>query len=571
MKKADPISTEIIRNAFISIAQDMNAVLIRSAYTPVIYEGKDCVVALLDEKGEVLGQSSGLPLFLGNLQVCVQETAKMYGWDYFKEGDIFFVNDSFFTGTHLNDITIFAPIFWNGKLAGFSASRAHWLDVGGKDPGGSMDSTNIYQEGFRWPVTRLYENNEPRKEIIEFLRINGRFGYSLIGDMNAQIAAGKTGEKRFQGILDRFGIDLVRSARDEIFRQSEELEREAVRKIKNGTYFADGFLDDDGLGSDPVKINMKVIVEDEKITIDLDGSANQTQGPVNCGFAQTISACRVAFKLLINPKRPVDGGTFKTLDVTAPEGSIFKASEPAACQWYFSSLGLLIDAFVKALSPSTKELSAAAHYGDSMVIFIGGVDPRNNFPFLSVEPTCGGWGGFKGSDGADALINNVNGGFKDLPIEVFESKYPVSIFNYGFRENSGGLGKFRGGLGLYREYTINTDGFVSLWFERSVTPAWGLFGGKDGLPPNVNIKIPNEEEKNLLKANGLQIKKGTVLTTYTGGGGGFEEPLERDPQDVLKDVKNRYVTIEKAKEDYKVSITANLEIDQNATTKLRNN
>ncbi len=570
MKKADPISTEIIRNAFISIAQDMNAVLIRSAYTPVIYEGKDCVVALLDEKGEVLGQSSGLPLFLGNLQVCVQETAKMYGWDYFKEGDIFFVNDSFFTGTHLNDITIFAPIFWNGNLAGFSASRAHWLDVGGKDPGGSMDSTNIYQEGFRWPVTRLYENNEPRKEIIEFLRINGRFGYSLIGDMNAQIAAGKTGEKRFQGILDRFGIDLVRSARDEIFRQSEELEREAVKKIKNGTYYADGFLDDDGLGSDPVKINMKVIVEDEKITIDLDGSANQTQGPVNCGFAQTISACRVAFKLLINPKRPVDGGTFKTLDVTAPKGSIFKAEEPAACQWYFSSLGLLIDAFVKALSTSTKELSAAAHYGDSMVIFIGGVDPRNNFPFLSVEPTCGGWGGFEGSDGADALINNVNGGFKDLPIEVFESKYPVSIFNYGFRENSGGLGKFRGGLGLYREYTINTDGFVSLWFERSVTPAWGLFGGKDGLPPNVNVKIPNEEEKNLLKANGLQIKKGTVLTTYTGGGGGFEEPLERDPEDVLKDVKNRYVTIEKAKENYKVSITADLEIDENATAKLRN-
>ena len=571
MKKADPISTEIIRNAFISIAQDMNAVLIRSAYTPVIYEGKDCVVALLDEKGEVLGQSSGLPLFLGNLQVCVQETAKMYGWDYFKEGDIFFVNDSFFTGTHLNDITIFAPIFWKDKLAGFSASRAHWLDVGGKDPGGSMDSTNIYQEGFRWPVTRLYENNEPRKEIIEFLRINGRFGYSLIGDMNAQIAAGKTGEKRFQGILDRFGIDLVRSARDEIFRQSEELEREAVRKIKNGTYYADGFLDDDGLGSDPVKINMKVIVEDEKITIDLDGSADQTQGPVNCGFAQTISACRVAFKLLINPKRPVDGGTFKTLDVAAPKGSIFKAEEPAACQWYFSSLGLLIDAFVKALSSSAKELSAAAHYGDSMVIFIGGVDPRNNFPFLSVEPTCGGWGGFEGSDGADALINNVNGGFKDLPIEVFESKYPVSIFNYGFRENSGGLGKSRGGLGLYREYTINTDGFVSLWFERSVTPAWGLFGGKDGLPPNVNIKIPNEDEKNLLKANGLQIKKGTVLTTYTGGGGGFEEPLDRDPENVLNDVKNRYVSIEKAKEDYKVSITEDLEIDQSATQKLRNN
>ena len=570
MKKIDPISTEIIRNAFISIAQDMNAVLIRSAYTPVIYEGKDCVVALLDEKGEVLGQSSGLPLFLGNLQVCVQETARIYGWDYFKEGDIFFVNDSFFTGTHLNDITIFAPIFWNKQLAGFSASRAHWLDVGAKDPGGSMDSSNIYQEGFRWPVTRLYENNEPKKEIIEFLRMNGRFGYSLIGDMNAQIAAGKTGEKRFQGILDRFGLDLVRSARNEIFKQSEELEKIAVKKIKNGSYDSEGFLDDDGLGSDPVKIKMKVTVEDEKITIDLDGSAKQTQGPVNCGFAQTISACRVAFKLLINPKRPVDGGTFKTLEVTAPQGSIFKAEEPAACQWYFSSLGLLIDAFVKALSPAIKDLSAAAHYGDSMVIFIGGVDPRNNFPFLSVEPTCGGWGGFPDSDGADALINNVNGGFKDLPIEVFENKYPVSIFNYGFRKDSGGTGKFRGGCGLYREYTINADGFVSLWFERSVTPAWGLFGGKDGVGPNVNIKSHDEKEKNLLKANGLQVKKGTVLTTYTGGGGGFEKPFERNPENVLNDVINKYVSIEKARDHYGVVIDEDLKINKEGTFKLRN-
>ena len=570
MKKIDPISTEIIRNAFISIAQDMNAVLIRSAYTPVIYEGKDCVVALLDEKGEVLGQSSGLPLFLGNLQVCVQETAKIYGWDYFKEGDIFFVNDSFFTGTHLNDITIFAPIFWNKQLAGFSASRAHWLDVGAKDPGGSMDSSNIYQEGFRWPVTRLYENNEPKKEIIEFLRMNGRFGYSLIGDMNAQIAAGKTGEKRFQGILDRFGLDLVRSARNEIFKQSEELEKIAVKKIKNGSYDSEGFLDDDGLGSDPVKIKMKVTIEDEKITIDLDGSAKQTHGPVNCGFAQTISACRVAFKLLINPKRPVDGGTFKTLEVIAPQGSIFKAEEPAACQWYFSSLGLLIDAFVKALSPAIKDLSAAAHYGDSMVIFIGGVDPRNNFPFLSVEPTCGGWGGFPDSDGADALINNVNGGFKDLPIEVFENKYPVSIFNYGFRKDSGGTGKFRGGCGLYREYTINADGFVSLWFERSVTPAWGLFGGKDGIGPNVNIKSHDEKEKNLLKANGLQVKKGTVLTTYTGGGGGFEKPFERNPENVLNDVINKYVSIEKARDHYGVVIDEDLQINKEGTFKLRN-
>jgi N-methylhydantoinase B len=569
MSKIDPISTEIIRNAFVSIAQDMNAALIRSAYTPIIYEGKDCVVALLDEKGNVLGQSSGLPLFLGNLEICVKETAKIRGWDYFKEGDIYFVNDSYFTGTHLNDMTIFAPMFWKHKLVGFSASRAHWLDVGGKDPGGSMDSTNIYQEGFRWPTTKLYENHEPNKEIIEFLKINGRFGYSLEGDMNAQIAAGKTGEKRFISIIERFGLDLIHAARDEIFKQSEELERQAVKSIKDGEYYAEGFLDNDGLGSDPIKICMKVIVKDDNIKIDLDGSSPQALGPVNCGFAQTISACRVAFKLLVNPKRPVDGGTFKTLDVVAPEGSIFKAQLPAACQWYFSSLGLLIDAFVKALSKSTKELSAAAHYGDSMVIFIGGVDPKSSSPFLSVEPTCGGWGAFENNDGASGLINNVNGGFKDLPIEVYENKYPVSIFKYGFRTDSGGSGKFRGGCGLYREYTINTDGFVSLWFERSKTTAWGLFGGDSGKGPNVDIAHSDGKHEQKLKANNMQIKSGTVITTYTGGGGGFEKASERNPQDVLSDVKNKYVSVEKAKTEYNVVVSSDMTIDNDLTERLR--
>ena len=179
MNKIDPVSTEIIRNTFISIAEDMNAALIRSAYTPVIYEGKDCVVALLDENGDVLGQSSGLPLFLGNLEVCVKETAKMFGWNHFQPGDIFFVNDSYFTGTHLNDATIFAPIFLDKNLVGFSASRAHWLDIGGKDPGGPMDSINIYQEGFRWAPTKIHENFKPRTDIIELYSATSFFNSSI--------------------------------------------------------------------------------------------------------------------------------------------------------------------------------------------------------------------------------------------------------------------------------------------------------------------------------------------------------------------------------------------------------
>lgn len=565
----DPITTEILRNAFVSIAQDMNATLIRSAYSPIIYEGKDCSVALLDNNGNVLGQSLGLPLFLGNLQVCVQLTAEMHGWDYFHPGDVFFMNDSYMTGTHLNDITMFAPIYWHDRLVGFSASRAHWLDVGAKDAGGPMDSSEIYQEGMRWAPTRLYEGGKPREEIIDFLRRNGRFGFLLIGDMNAQIAAGRTGEQRFSDILDRFGYDTVMAARDEIFRQSEVLEREAVAAIPDGVYTSEGFVDNDGLGNGPIPIKMAVTIKGEDMTIDLDGSSKQALGPINCGFAQTISACRVAFKLLVNPKRPVDGGTFKTLTIKAPEGSIFRAQEPAACQWYFTPLGILIDLFVKALTSVIPESVAGAHYGDSMVIFIAGVDPRNGAPFLAVEPTPGGWGGYEGGDGQDALINNVNGGFKDLPVEVYENKFPVLLRNYGIRTDTGGAGRFRGGCGIYREYSLGSDSYISLWFDRSVTPAWGLLGGESGVGPDVVITTPDQQRTHILKTNRKPVPNHSVIKTHTGGGGGFGRATERDPALVREDVLDGYVSVEGAKRQYGVVLRADLTVDAEATTALR--
>ena len=507
---ADPITTEIIRNAFVSCAQDMNATLIRSSYTPIIYEGKDCSVAILDENGDVLGQSLGLPLFLGNLEICVKLAAEMFGWDAFRPGDVFYMNDSYMTGTHLNDATIFGPIYWHDRLVGFSATRAHWLDVGGKDPGGPMDSREIYQEGMRWGPTRIYDRGEPREDIIDLLRRNGRFGYSLVGDMNAQVAACRTGEARFQAILDRFGYETYVEARDEIYRQSEQLEREAVAAIPDGTYEAEGFLDDDGLGHGPIPVKLRIDIEGDQMTLDLDGSSPQMEGPVNCGFAQTISACRVAFKLLINPERPVDGGTFQTLDVKAPPASIFDAQEPAACQWYFSSLGLLIDLVVTALAPVLPDKVAAAHFGDSMVLFLAGKDPRRGGqPFLYVMPHAGGWGGFEGGDGEDGLINNVNGGFKDYPVEVFEVKYPALIRGYGFRPDTGGPGRFRGGCGLFRHFEVEPDASLYLWFERSVTPALGPVRrqGGDRARLSSSTRVA-PDERHMLKVNALPARRG---------------------------------------------------------------
>lgn len=551
--RPDPITTEIIRNAFVSCAQDMNATLIRSSYTPIIYEGKDCSVAILDENGDVLGQSLGLPLFLGNLEICVKLTGEMFGWDSFKPGDVFYMNDSYMTGTHLNDATIFGPIFWRDRLVGFSATRAHWLDVGAKDPGGPMDSSEIYQEGMRWGPTRIYDRGQPREDIIDLLRRNGRFGYSLVGDLNAQVAACRTGETRFIAILDRFGYDAYDGARCEIYRQSEQLEREEVARIPDGTYTAEGSLDDDGRGHGPIPVHVQVDIEGDRMTINLEGSAPQAEGPVNCGFAQTISACRVAFKLLINPDRPVDGGTFKTLDVKAPDGSIFAAQEPAACQWYFSSLGLLIDLVVTALAPALPHMATAAHFGDSMVAYITGRDPRRNGqPFLYVMPHAGGWGGFDGNDGEDGLINNVNGGFKDYPVEIFEVKHPAIIRGYGFRIDTGGPGRFRGGNGLYRTFEIEPEAKLYLWFERSVTPAWGLFGGWAAVGPDVVVNPGCEDEQHMLKVNALPLEPGSIVELRTGGGGGFGDPMERDPERVQADVIDRFVSVEAAERDYGV-------------------
>jgi N-methylhydantoinase B len=562
VKTVDPITTEIIRNAFISIANDMNATLIRSAFTPVIYEGKDCSVALIDAQGEVLGQSLGLPLFLGNLEICVKLIADQFGWNYFKEGDVFYMNDSYMTGTHLNDSTIIMPIFWRGDRIGFAASRAHWLDVGAKDPGTPVDSHEIYQEGVRWGPTRLYESGKPREDVIDLLRRNSRFGEATVGDMNAQIAAGRTGEKRMHALFDRFGAETIASARDEIFRQTEMLEREAVSALPDGVYRADGFLDDDGLGSEPLPVKLELTVDGDAMTIDLSGSAEQARGPVNCGITQTIAAARVAYKLLICSEVSPNGGSFRPLTVTAPECTIFSAQEPAACGWYFSSLGLLIDLVIKALSPVLPDKAAGAHYGDSMVITVAGQDPRNNDEFyLMIEPTTGGWGAFEGGDGESSLINNVNGSFKDIPVEIFESKYPLQLLSYGVRPDSGGPGKYRGGNGTYREYLVEADSDLFLWFERSKTTAWGLFGGDNGLPPNVIVQRPEEDKLELLKVNGIKIRSGTVIMSLTGGGGGYGLAIERDPDSVRQDAIDGFVSIGQANRGYGVVLSDTFDID----------
>ena len=551
-----------------SCAEDMNAALYRSAFSPVIYEGRDSAVALFDRHGNMLGQSTGVPIFIGNMEVCIKLVIDMHGLDWFTQGDIVILNDPYLQGTHTHDVTALGPIFHCDALVGFASTRAHWQDIGTIDPGTTMGSTSVYHEGLRIGPTRVVKSYEPLEEWFDLIRRNVRMADAMLGDFNAQIAAIRTGERRFAQLLDRIGVDVFEDAKENIFRQSAELDRQAITEIPDGRYRAEGFMDDDGTGFGPIKVCTSVTVVGDRMIVDLAGTSGPVPGSMNCGAAQTVSMIRLAYKTMINPGFAITGGSFPTLDVRIPESCIFNAQQPAACEWYFSGLGLLADLIVTCLGQALPEKAVAAHYGDSMVTAFAGRNSASS-EWIVIEPTAGGWGGFCGSDGESAMINLSNGSFRNIPVEVYETKYPIQLEEFAIRRDSGGAGRWRGGCGVVRSYRTLADCDVSLWFERSVSPAWGLFGGQDGAPPLIEISGPGFNS-NSLKLKATRIRANTRVRTVTGGGGGYGDPLERSPAEVARDVVEGYVSVEAARRDYGVVIDPVTQaVDRVATAELR--
>lgn len=556
---ADPITTEVIRNFVISCAQDMNAALWRSAFSSIIYEGRDSAVALLDEKGNMLGQSTGVPLFVGAIDACVRLVLERYG-DDIHPGDIFILNDSYLQGTHLHDVTAVGPMFHKGELVGFGAARAHWQDIGAIDPGSTMGSTSIYHEGLRLGPTRIVSKSKPILEWYDLLTRNTRLKDMTIGDLNAQITSIRTGERRLNQVLDRIGPDTYRAACANIFEQARLLDRAAIGALRDGSYYREGYLDDDGVSNEPVKVAITLTIAGEEMLIDLTGSSGPVDGSINCGAVQTESLLRLAYKTMISPERAITGGSFSTMKVTIPDRCIFNAKEPAACEWYFTGLGLLADLMISCLSEAMPEKATAAHYGDSMVAAFFDMDPEKG-QWIAVEPTAGGWGGTVGADGESALINLVNGGFRNIPAEVYETKFPVRVEEFALRPDSGGPGRWRGGCGVIRSYRLLDDCHGALWFERSKTPAWGLAGGNSGAGPANEIIYPDGKRETPLKMRAKRFPKGTLVITRTGGGGGYGDPRARPFEDVRYDVICGLVSPEQAEARYGVVFKTGFEID----------
>lgn len=540
-ERPDPVTVEVIRNTYVSIAAQMNNNLARSAYTPVIYEMKDCSVAVFDADVRLLGQAPGLPIFLGGLDVAITCVLDHFGGrDAMRPGDVYAVNDSSLVGSHLNDVTVLAPAFHRDRLIGFSATKAHWRDIGAKSPGHAMDTTDIFQEGYRLGPTRLYREGVPERGVLDLLLRNSRFPRGIWGDLHAQIAACRTGERGLGALHERYGAEVLGSVDEEIIRQSARLDEEAVLAMPDGTWEASGELDSWGPGGEPVPVRVRVRVDGGRMTVDLRGSSPQTPGSVNCGLAQTVSAARLAFKFLVNPDAPVTDGTFRNLEVVAERGSVFDALPPAACQYYYPHLGLMIDLVLRALSDACPDRVVAGQPADAMnVLFSGtGDDGRR---YVCGEATAIGWGATIDADGVNAIANYGAGDLKNLPVEVVESRFPIRIHRYGLNVGSAGAGRQRGGLGVVREYEVLREGStVSLWWERTRTPGWGLFGGSAGRPGSIDV-VRASGTTNLLKADRLPLDVGDRVIVRTGGGGGTGPAEERTEADRARDLTDGYV------------------------------
>ena len=558
--EADPVTTEVVRNFVTACAEDMNAALWRSAYSAVIYEGRDSAVALLDSDGNMLGQSTGVPLFVGAIDACVHHVLDYYGEDM-SPGDVFIMNDSYMQGTHLHDITAVGPVFHDGELVGFGAARAHWGDIGAIDPGSTMGSTSIYHEGLRLGPTRIVKAGEPIREWHDHLRLNTRLPEVSIGDLNAQIASIRTGQRRLSQLLAKIGVGTYRAACRNIFEQARRMDREAIAKLADGTYRREGYLDDDGIGSEPVKVALTLTIEGERMIVDLEGTSGPVAGSVNCGAVQTKSLLRLAYKTMINPERAITGGSFETMTVRIPDECMFNAKEPAACEWYFTGLGLLADLMISCMSEAIPERATAAHYGDSMVAAFFSVDPGRG-QWMAIEPTAGGWGARADGDGESALINLVNGAFRNISAEVYETKFPVRIEEFSLRRDSCGAGRWRGGCGVVRKYKLLEDCSGALWFERSRTPAWGLRGGGPGKGPQNRITLPDGAVDRPLKMRARWFPEGTLVETETGGGGGYGNPMARPFPEVQTDVRRGFVSIEEARAKYGVALRDDLTVDE---------
>lgn len=555
--KTDQFTLEIVKDSLISIGEEMFHTLGRTSMSPIIYEVLDYSTGLTDAKGQLLTQGNGVTAFLGMLTFMVKETLDKFGKEgAIQPGDIFIINDPHGGGgSHLNDVGFVMPIFIDGEIVAFSANKAHWTEVGGKDPGSwTPDATEIFQEGLQIPCIKIFEEGKPVQAVIDIIKANVRFPDMSIGDLWAQIAALRTGEKRFLEICEKYGKSVVLDSINHMLRHGEQLSCKELAKLPKGTFEAHDYIDDDGIGNGPFHVQVKVTVTDDAFICDFRGSHPQVPGPVNCSYTALVSAVRSIFLAVTNPSQDINDGVFRPLQVIADPRSIFSAERPAAVSTYWETMQYGTDLVWKALAPVIPQKLNAGHLLSVCSIVMAGTHQDTDERFLLVEPSVGGWGAGHGQDGLTGQFCTADGETYNIPVEVAETRYGIMVEEYSLRTDGAGAGEFRGGSGAIRSYKALTDGqTISGSFGRHKFLPWGFNGGLDGSRNEFEIVKSNGEVVGPFgKYARFPLQKGDLVRLKTATGGGYGNPMDRHAEKVKLDAKNGYITIEQAKEIYGV-------------------
>jgi len=571
-KPVDPVTLEVVRSALIAYANEMATVLVRTAYNMMIFEVHDYCTGIVDTEGNIISQNTGgLPIFLADLGAAVTGAIDIHGKDGFAPGDVLISNDPEVCGQHLNNIVIFTPFFHEGELLAFLAVRAHWVDVGAGSSGfGSTNSQNIFDEGLQLRAIKIYSAGKRCDDALRLIGDNIRYPESSLGDLRAQTAACKLGERRLGELFTKYGTATVHACVHAMWDQAEALSRAAIRAIPDGTYEAESFLDNDYVDRDrPVPIRIKVIVAGDEMTVDFSNMSDQVRGPINSGVSGGIAAARVAFKCLVAPGHGATQGEFRPLKVILPPGKLLSAKRPAPLGGWSLSLPTVIDTILLALAPAMPDRIPAGHKGDMSGYAIFGQDPRRGHPFICLNIFGGGWGGQKEHDGVSAAVSICQGDVHNGPIEVQEAYYPIIVDKHALWEESCGSGEHRGGLGLEIVVRSENDMFLNTQCQRTVMPPWGILGGGNGKPNDAYIVGLDGAQRKAAAVNRHPIKAGERIVMKAGGGGGWGDPLKRDPALVASDVRQGYISAARARDDYKVVVDTDGLLDTAATDMLR--
>lgn len=563
----DPVTFEILRSSVTGVVDEMVLIIVRTAHSSVVKDNMDFSTAFCDPAGRVVAQGLSLPLHLGSIPDAMNEVIARYG-ESVAPGDTFILNDPYAGGMHLPDIFVITPAYSGSELLGYAVCVCHHTDVGGRVPGSNAcDSTEIYQEGLRIPPLRLFRGGEPDVSLFALLEANVRVPDSVLGDLRAQQAACFVAEREMRQIAERFGNDTLQEYFSRVLDYSERRARAAFERWPDGRYEFTDYVDDDGLGGEPVTIKVALTVDHDEIEADFTGSSDQVGGALNATFSFTKAAVYAAVKYVIGGDIPNNAGFFRPIHVIAPEGSVLNARSPAACAARGVTGFRTADCMLGALSQACPDRVFAASEGGNTGISIGGYTADGG-PFVFVDFICSSWGARWNRDGIDGITNPFQN-LANESVELTEIEHPLRIERYEFVPDTGGIGEFRGGLGVVRDYQFLEDAAVlQIRSDRRRFRPYGLCGGGSGAP-SANYLNPSDENVLLPTKFTRPLHLGDTVRIVLPGGGGYGDPLKRDLALLEDDLRQGKITRDSARRDYGVEFDGTAGTIDVAATKLR--